>query len=35
MDWLTDYIEQLLRRFIKPKPEVRYLSGKGKLGPKG
>ena len=31
MDFLTDLIERWIQKYFKPKPEIKYLSGKGKF----
>jgi len=30
MDWLTVIIEKFIDKHFKPKPDIKYLSGKGK-----
>ena len=30
MDWLQNFIEKIINKYVKPKPEIKYLSGKDK-----
>jgi len=30
MDFMTALIEKWIQKYFKPKPEIKYLSGKGK-----